>query len=137
MKYEFKKIDADTTELKYKDKVFSIKKDVQLMNDLQAINIKARKKMILDLSKEGLSTKNLTIETKEKGKTYFDNSNLKEMEQVYIEQETMILFNNLCEKYFDMDILSLINDMELSEEETVTFTEEFIKVITVDNKETP
>lgn len=134
MKYEFKKIDNDTTELHYKDKVFTIKKDIDLMNSLQSINVKARKKMILELSKEGITTKDLTIETKDKGKTYFDNSNLKEMEQVYIEQETMNFFNEISIKYFNIGIFELISDMDLNEDEITKFTEDFIKVLTLDDK---
>lgn len=134
MKYEFKKIDDDTSELHYKDKVFTIKKDVQLMQDLQSINLKARKKMIIDLSKEGISTKNLTIETKDKGKTYFDNSNLREMEQTYIEQETLNLLNELSFKYFNMSIYNLINDIELNEDEVAKFSEDFGNTLTLDTK---
>jgi hypothetical protein len=134
MKYEFKRIDEDTTELRYKDKVFTIKKDVELMNDLQSINVKARRKMILDLSKDGMSTKDLVIETKDKGKTYFDNSNLKEMEQVYIEQETMNLFNELCKKYCNKDIFGLVGDIGLDEDGVTLFIEEFIKVLTIESK---
>lgn len=134
MKYEFKKIDDDTSELRYKDKVFTIKKEVQLMYDLQSINLKARKKMIIDLSKEGISTKNLTIETKEKGKTYFDNSNLKEMEQTYIEQETITLLNDLSIKFFNMSIFNLITDIGLTDDEVAKFAEDFGNTLIVDSK---
>ena len=38
MKYEFIKLDDDTTKLKYKEKEFEIKKTVGLLQKLQKVN---------------------------------------------------------------------------------------------------
>ena len=65
MKYEFKKIDVDTTELCYKDKSLKIKKDIALMQELQSAVFKAKRKMVFDLAKEGLTKKDLVISKKE------------------------------------------------------------------------
>ena len=53
MKYEFIVIDPDTTKLKYKEKEFTIVKDIALMNELQSINYTAKNNMIIDLAKKG------------------------------------------------------------------------------------
>ena len=60
--YEFIEVDKDTTKLKYKDKEFLIKRDVGLLKDLQSINVKAKRRMVMELAKEGLTTKDLVIE---------------------------------------------------------------------------
>lgn len=130
MKYKFEKIDDDTTKLTYKDKEITITKDVDLIKRLQEINVRARKKMIMELAKEGLNIKNLVIETKKDGKTYYDNSNVDELEQAYIQEQTIIVFDEIAKKYTGMELASLITDVGLNEEMEITkFSEEFTKAL--------
>ena len=89
MKYEFIKVDEDTSKLKYKDKEFIIKRNIKLVSEMQGLAMKARVKMIQDFAKEGQSIKDLTIEKKVNGKTYYDNSNKEELENIYQEQITL------------------------------------------------
>lgn len=130
MKYEFEKVDEDSTKLKYKDKEFVLTKDVRLIKEMQEINSKARKKMIYDLAKEGLTIKNLTIETKKDGKTYFDNTNANELEQTYIQEATLELFGEIAKRFTNMDLTELILDIGLNDEKEVAkFAEEFAGAI--------
>lgn len=127
-KYDFIKKDEDITILKYKEKEFEIKKDVRLMKDFQDLNNRARKRMIFDLAKDGLSIKQLTIENKKDGKTYYDNSNAKAMEETYVNEVSLELFDELSQRYFKMGLADLIQDIELTEENEVTkFSEDFIQ----------
>jgi len=121
MKYSFTKIDTDTTELAYKDKVFQIKRDVDLIKRLQGVSITARTNMMIDLSKQGISKKDLVIERKEGNKTYYDNSNLLEIEESYYNQASIDLIDELCKKYFNMGLIELIQELELKEDETEQF----------------
>lgn len=121
MKYSFTSIDTDTTELTYKDKRFEIHKDVDLMKRMQSIPIKARTAMMLDLSKKGITKKDLVIERKEGNKTYYDNSNLLEVEEVYTNQASVDIIDELCQKYFNMGLAELITDIGLDENETEKF----------------
>lgn len=57
MKYKFEKIDDDITKLSYKDKEFEIKRDVELTSKMQGVYMKARTKMMIDFSKQGLTKK--------------------------------------------------------------------------------
>ena len=75
MKYEIIKNGVDDYTLRYKDKVFNYKPDIELMSNLQEAPKKARIEMLKDLAKEGISLKEFTIEEKKNGKTYFDNTN--------------------------------------------------------------
>ena len=131
MKYEFIKIDNDNYKLKYKEKEFDFKKDVALMNEFQGLNAKARNKLIIDLAKEGLTTKDLTIKKEENGKTYYDNTNIKEMEKNYLNMESLNMFDRITNKYFKMSLLELIDDIGINDENEVEeFSTKLIKVLT-------
>ena len=128
MKYQFIKVDEDTTKLKYKDKEFEIKRNVKLVSEIQGLVMKSRVKMIQDFAKQGISIKDLTIETKENGKTYYDNSNKVELEKIYQEQATLEYFNNKYQELFGMDMAGLIQDIGLEKEDEVSkFSEELVQ----------
>lgn len=116
MKYEFIKVDEDTSKLKYKDKEFEIKRNVKLVSEMQELIKKSRLKMIMDLAKDGISIESLTIEKKENGKTYYDNSNRLAMEKIYQEQATLEYFNDLILRLFNMSLEELLMDIGLSTE---------------------
>ena len=127
MKYEFIKVDEDTTKLKYKDKEFEIKRDVKTVSEIQQTVKNSRLKMITDLAKQGVSIDSLTIEKKENGKTYYDNSNRLAMEKIYEEQATLEYFNNLVEKLFSMSLEELLIDIGLeTEKEGEQFSKDLI-----------
>jgi hypothetical protein len=116
MKYEFIREDEDTTKLKYKDKEFEIKRNVKLVSEMQEIIKKSRLKMIMDLAKDGISIDTLTIEKKENGKTYYDNSNRLAIEKIYQEQATLEYFNDLILRLFNMSLEELLMDIGLTTE---------------------
>lgn len=126
-KYEFIKKDEDTTILKYKNKEFEIKRDVELQKEFQSINKKARMQLMSDLTEIGKTAKDFIIARKDGSKTYEDKTNLIEMEQAYIREESVSLFQNLSKKYFNMSLEELIEDMELTEEESNKFGGDFAK----------
>lgn len=131
MKYEFKQIGTDDIELTYKDKSFTFKRDVNLVREMQNIVKEARLKMIKDLSSQGVSLKDLIIERHEGNKTYYDNTNKEEMEQVYQNDATMEFFDRKCKEYFNNDLASLIVDIGLTEEQEITgFSSDFVNVLT-------
>lgn len=124
-KYEFIKKDEDTTILKYKDKEFEIKKDVELQKEMESVNKNARVKMMLDLTKQGITSKDLIVVRKEGSKVYEDKSNLIEMEKTYLQEASVELFQNLSQKYFSMSLEDLIKDIELTDEEGIKFGTDF------------
>lgn len=125
MKYKFEKIDNDTTKLSYKEKEFTIKRDIELSKKIQGIYMKARTKMMVDLAKEGITKKDLVIERKENGKTYYDNTNVTEIEQTYIQMVSLELYNEICKKSTGMEIEELMEDIGLNESEAEKFGNEF------------
>ena len=126
MKYNFS-LDEDNVCLKYKDKQFNFKVNVKLISEMQGLVMEARKRMIQDFAKNGQSIKDLTIEYKKDGKTYYDNSNKTELERIYQEQTTIDFFNGKCEEYFGMDLANLMMDIGLeTEDEGTKFSNELI-----------
>ena len=130
MKYEFIKVDEDTTKLKYKDKEFEFKRNVKLVSEIQGIIKQARLKMIMELSKQGISIDSLTLEKKENGKTYYDSSNREALEKYYQEEATLDYFNGLIQEIFGMRIEELLMDIGIStEQEGKVFSEELMQYL--------
>lgn len=126
MKYTFTSED-DNVCLKYKDREFNFKVNVKLISEMQGIVMEARKRLIQEFAKSGQSIKDLTIETKENGKTYYDNTNKLELEKIYQEEITIEFFNKKCELYFGMDLATLMLDIGLeTEDEGAKFSNDLI-----------
>lgn len=121
MKYKFTKVDQDTTELSYKDKVFPIKRDVDLQKRIQEAIPKARVLMNVELAKMGLTKKDLVIERHEGNKTYYDNSNIMDAEEQYQAIATMEVFDEILVKYTKMTLNDLIQDIDLNQDEVGEF----------------
>lgn len=125
MKYKFEKVDDDITNLIYKDKKFEIKRDVELTIKMQGLYAKARTMMMKNLTAEGITKKDLTIEKKENGKTYYDNTNAMELERTYLEIASLQLYNDISKANTGMDLQDLMEDIGLKEEEAEKFGKEF------------
>ena len=136
MKYKFEKIDDDITKLSYKDKEFEIKRDVKLTSKMQSVYMKARTKMMLELSKEGITKKDLVIERKANGKTYYDNSNINELEKYYTEMAFLEIYDEISKEATGMIFQELILDIGLNGNESEEFGLEFSNAL-LGNTKTP
>ena len=125
MKYEFVKIDDDTTELRYKDKVFSIKKDVDLQVKIQNAIPRAKILMSAELTRMGMTKKDLVIERKEGNKTIYDNSNIMEIEEQYQALASQQVFDEIIQKYCSMTLVELMTDIGLDIESSNLENEKF------------
>lgn len=137
MKYQFIEKDKDTSILKYQDKEFEIKRDVELQTKVQSVHSKARTKMFIELTKQGIKKEDLIIKEIKNGKTYEDNSNLQEVEKGYVEIETLNLMDEISKKYTNMTFSELIIDIGLSEnnyKEIENFTKDFTLAIRGNSK---
>lgn len=128
-KYEIVKNGLDNYTLKYKDKSFNFNTDISLKVKMQGVYKTARLKMLKDLSSEGISLKSFTMEEKKDGKTYYDNTNKKELEQTYIDEETANMFNGICMDNFGMDLTDLISDIGLEDNEIEVFSKELAQAL--------
>ena len=129
-KYKFIKNGVDDYTLKYKDKEINFKSDVNIVKRLQDTIATGRMKMIKDLSTQGMSIKDLTIETKKDGKTYYDNTNKIELENIYVQQEQTKVFMDIIEEKFGMGLTELFMDIGLTDEkESEEFSKQFGEIL--------
>ena len=135
MKYSFKQIDEDTINLTYKDKVFPIHKDVELLSKIQGINAKARAKMSMELKKQGMTINDLIVIKHEGNKTIEDHSNVDYIEKEYYNLACVDLVNELCQKYFEMSLDDVVVDIGIeTDTELVDFTQDLLVNIAGKNK---
>lgn len=117
MKYQIIKNGTDDYTLKYKDKEFNYKSDIELMSKLQSAPKLARVEMLKDLAKEGISLKDFTIESRKEGKTYFDNTNKNELENTYIQNKMLEIIDNTCKEKFNLSFTELLLDVGLENQQ--------------------
>lgn len=129
-KYEFIKNGTDDYTLKYKDKEINFNSNVSIVNRLQNTIVEARKKMMIDLAKEGMTVKDLIIERKENGKTYYDNTNKDELEKAYIEDVQGKIFSEVIKELLGVELAELYLDIGITtDEENEEFVEEFGNIL--------
>ena len=121
MKYQFIKVDEDTSTLKYKDKEFTIKRDINLISKVQDVYNRAKTKMFIDLTKQGIKKDDLIITTKKDGKLYQDNSNLLELENQYVQTEQANLFQEISKELTGMRLDEIMLDIGLEDEDMEEF----------------
>ena len=135
MKYEIVEIDEDITELRYKDKSFRAKRNLQLIKDFEDVERKAKIQFIADLKKEGLSVQDLVSESKDGNKTKVDYSNVDYLQKEYVETQKIKFFNDFCKSITGMSIEELVLDIGLKEEECTQFGYDFSQMISGMRKE--
>jgi hypothetical protein len=116
MKYEFIVVDPDTTKLKYKDKEFTIVKDIYLMTKLQNINFTAKTRLMEDLTKAGKTVENFVVKEVKNGKRYENMSNIRRLEYDYILQVSAEVLEEVTKKYTKMGLEELLEDVGITEE---------------------
>jgi hypothetical protein len=129
VKYEFVEVDEDITELRYKDKKFQAKRNINLVKDYEDVERKAKIQFIADLKKEGLSINDLVSETKDNGKTKVDYSNVDYLQREYVEKKKIEFFQNFCKSITGMSLEELITDIGLEDSECTQFGIDFSQMI--------
>lgn len=135
MKYEFVEVDEDITELRYKDKSFKSKRNLELLKQFEDIERKAKIQFIADLKKDGLSIQDLVSEKKEGNKTIVDYSNVDYLQKEYVESQKIKFFNDFCKSITGMTLEELVIDIGLTEEECTQFGFDFSQMINGMRKE--
>lgn len=119
--YKIEYVDDDKRVLKYKDKELEFTKDVELASKFQELPKRTKTRMIVDLAKQGISVNDLVIKTQKDGKTIEDHSNEDAIYKMYQSEEMLKILDEICTKYFNMTVVELIKDMELTKEQELKF----------------
>lgn len=117
VKYEFIKNGTDNWTLKYKDNSIDFHSNVEIIKDLQDVYRIARRRMIKDLAKDGMTIQDLVVVHENGSKTIEDRSNVDEYEKDYINQVQTEIFNNVCLKLFNKDYITLATEIGLENDE--------------------
>lgn len=118
MKYEFKEIGLDDYELHYtdkegKEKVIPFKRTVKLAKELQSVEANAKMKLMEYLTQIGKTKNDFIIEREENGKIIRDETNYRELEKEYLDNQRLLSINEIYKQLFNMEIAELIIDMNV------------------------
>jgi hypothetical protein len=133
--YKIEYVDEDKRVLKYKDKELEFTKDVELASKFQELPKRTKTRMIVDLAKQGISINDLVIKTQKDGKTIEDHSNEDAIYKMYQGEEMLKILDEICTKYFNMTVVELVKDMELTQEQELKFGGDLMEALI--GKESP
>ena len=111
MKYEFIKNGIDDWSLKYKDKEIKFHSTVGIAEKLQDIPRIARRKMLKDLAKDGMTIDDLIITSEVGSQTIENRANLDSYEKTYIDEANTEIFQEVCKELFNMSYEELVMDI--------------------------
>jgi len=131
--YKIEYVDEDKRVLKYKDKELEFTKDVELASKFQELPKRTKTRMIVDLAKQGISVNDLVIKTQKNGKTIEDHSNEDAIYKMYQSEEMLKILDEICTKYFNMKVVELIKDMELTQEQELKFGSDLMEALIGEN----
>ena len=134
--YKIEYVDEDKRVLKYKDKELEFTKDVELASKFQELAKRTKTRMIVDLAKQGISVNDLVIKTQKDGKTIEDHSNEDAIYKMYQGEEMLKILDEICTKYFNMTLVELLQDMELTKEQEFKFGENLMESL-IGKEKTP
>lgn len=128
MKYEFKEIGLDDYELHYtdkegKEKVIPFKRTVKLAKELQSVEANAKMKLMEYLTQIGKTKNDFIIEREENGKIIRDETNWRELEKEYLDNQRLLSINEIYKQLFNMELAELIIDMNVSEKDGETYNQ--------------
>lgn len=125
MKYQFIKVDEDTTTLKYRDKEFIFTKTVGLVEKLQSSVHEGKANMMKFLKERGETAKDYIITRTEGSKVIEDKSNLVELEQQFQGEAREQVFDDICKEFTGKGYAELLVDIGIdvyNNEELLEFT---------------
>ena len=117
--FEIKSIDEDTFEVVslVNDTKLTFKKNVEFARKLSNINADARIKMIKYMKENGLTKDDLIEKVVKNGKTYYDESNYRLLEQGFINDNARELAMNIFNVLFGLSAEEVIIKLEITTDE--------------------
>lgn len=124
MKYKFIEKSLDEYVLEYTnykgiEKSIPFKRTVELAKKIQGADAEARIKLYSYLTEIGKTKQDFIIRTTKDGKIIEDESNYRELESQFIEQEQLKLAIEVYSTLFNMGIADLLEDMNAKDQKEV------------------
>lgn len=137
-KFEITSIDEDTYKISslVNGESLTFKKNVELARKIQNVNANARIKMIKYMKENNIKKEDLIDKRIENGKTYYDESSYRLIENGFIQDEGMLLFTDIFKTLFDKradEVLNALGFEDSDSEEGYRLGEE-LRDILLENK---
>lgn len=137
-KFEITSIDEDTYKISslVNGESLTFKKNVELAKKIQNVNANARIKMIKYMKENDIKKEDLITKRVENGKTYYDESSYRLIENGFIQDESMLLFTDIFKTLFDKradEVLNALGFEDSDSEEGYRLGEE-LRDILLENK---
>lgn len=122
MKYEFVEKSLDEYELHYtntkgEEVIKPFKRSVELAVKLQRSDADARFKMLEYLTQQGKTKDDFVIKKEVNGKITYDETNYREFEAGFIENQQLQLALEIYRQLFNMDLQDLLLDMGFTDKD--------------------
>lgn len=116
--FKINSIDEDTFEVEslVNQNKLTFKKNVELARKLSNINADARIKMIKYMKENGLTKDDLIEKVVRNGKTYYDESNYRLLEQGFINDNARELAMNIFNHLFGLSAEETLNKLGLTDD---------------------
>lgn len=137
--YQITKINEDTYKLEGNGKEYQFTRTVDLMAMFQSIDLKTTIKLADVLSERGetLDTTKLRVERTNGNETTIDESNLNMIRDSIKAQVTSEIIAEIFKKAIGKDILTIIQELNIANEDIEPFTQALTKVLLSGQDDTP
>lgn len=137
--YQITKINEDTYKLEGNGKEYQFTRTVDLMAMFQSIDLKTTIKLADVLSERGetLDTTKLRVERTNGNETTIDESNLNMIRDSIKAQVTSEIIAEIFKKAIGKDILTVIQELNIANEDIEPFTQALTKVLLSGQDDTP
>lgn len=137
--YQITKINEDTYKLEGNGKEYQFTRTVDLMAMFQSIDLKTTIKLADVLAERGetLDTTKLRVERTNGNETTIDESNLNMIRDSIKAQVTSEIIAEIFKKAIGKDILTVIQELNIANEDIEPFTQALTKVLLSGQDDTP
>ena len=136
--YKFTQKNLDEYELEINSEIIPFKITVGLAKEIQSIDKDARLKFFQYLNEKNVSKKDLIKETiNEDGSIVVDDSNYRELEQQFIQDEQINAVDRLYRNLFNLGLADLIEKLGTDKPELLTKFGQDLRQIIIGAEETP
>lgn len=137
--YQITKINEDTYKLEGNGKEYQFTRTVDLMAMFQSIDLKTTIRLADVLSERGetLDTTKLRVERTNGNETTIDESNLNMIRDSIKAQVTSEIIADIFKKAIGKDILTIIQELNIANEDIEPFTQALTKVLLNGQDDTP
>lgn len=125
--YKFTKIDDDNTKLEYNEQEFMIKRNTEILTELQAVDFEARALLNKRLKDLGCTLEDMEYEKEEHGKKIINDSEVQKLLDICKKDAQFIKIKNIVKNIMHKGLEDIA--IELGEKEFKGFINQFVAAV--------